>query len=218
MLRHFDIIAPFYDRVILKLDLNRLIKLLKLPAAGRLLDAGGGTGRVSSRLRSLVDGIVVCDLSFPMLKQAKQKGRLSTVQSHIEHLPFPDQSFERIVVVDALHHFCNHQQSIRELLRVLKVGGLLVIEEPDIDKFIIKWVALAEKLFLMRSRFYSSNEIVMIINGLGFNACVEKDDRLFFWVVVEKDKPLSTPYRQKNADPLTAVLGVRKVMLCAGNS
>jgi len=205
MLRHFDIIAPFYDRVILKLDLNRLIKLLKLPAAGRLLDAGGGTGRVSSCLRAMVDGVVVCDLSLPMLKQAKQKGRLSTVQSHIEQLPFPDECFERIVVVDALHHFCNQEQSIQELLRVLKTGGLLVIEEPNIDKFIIRWVALAEKLLLMRSHFFSSDEIVTIINEQGFNARVEKDDRLFFWVVVEKDEQLSTPYRRKNADPLTAV-------------
>ena len=186
MLHHFDIIAPFYDRVIHKLDLKRLINLLKLPARGRMLDAGGGTGRVSSRLRPMIDDVVVCDLSLPMLKQAKHKGRLLTAQSHIEQLPFPDESFERILVVDALHHFCNQQQSIQELLRVLKTGGRLVIEEPNIDKFIIKWVALAEKLFLMRSHFSSSDEIVAMIKEQGFNAYVDKDDRFFFWVVVEK--------------------------------
>jgi len=60
-------------------------------------------------------------------------------------------------------------------------------------------------LFLMRSRFYSSGAIVTIINNLGFNAGVEKDDRLFFWVVVEKDKPLSTPCPGEKSDPLTAV-------------
>lgn len=186
MLHHFDIIAPFYDRVIHKLDLKRLIKLLKLPARGLMLDAGGGTGRVSSRLRTMIDELVICDLSLPMLKQAKLKGRLWTAQSHIEQLPFSDESFERIVVVDALHHFCNQRQSIHELLRVLKTGGRLVIEEPDIDKFIIKWVALAEKLFLMRSHFFSSDEIVAIINEQGLNAYVDKNDRFLFWVVVEK--------------------------------
>jgi demethylmenaquinone methyltransferase/2-methoxy-6-polyprenyl-1,4-benzoquinol methylase len=187
MLYHFDIIAPFYDRVIHKIDLKRLISLLKLPAKGRMLDAGGGTGRVSSRLRTMIDEVVVCDLSFSMLKQAKLKSRLWMAQSHIEQLPFPDESFERIMVVDALHHFCDQRQSIQELLRVLKTGGCLVIEEPNIDKFIIKWVALAEKLFLMRSHFSSSDEIVAIINEQGFNAYVDKDDRFFFWVVVEKN-------------------------------
>jgi ubiquinone/menaquinone biosynthesis C-methylase UbiE len=195
MLHHFDIMAPFYDRVIHKLDLKRLINLLKLPASGRMLDAGGGTGRVSFRLRTMIDEVVVCDLSFPMLKQAKLKGRLWTAQSHIEQLPFPDESFERIMVVDALHHFCNQRQSIQELLRVLKTGGRLVIEEPNIDKFIIKWLALAEKLFLMRSHFFSSDEIVAIINELGCNACVDKDDRFFFWVVVEKNKDVFLRWR-----------------------
>jgi demethylmenaquinone methyltransferase/2-methoxy-6-polyprenyl-1,4-benzoquinol methylase len=186
MLHHFDIIAPFYDRVIHKIDLKRLISLLKLPAKGRMLDAGGGTGRVSSRLRTMIDEVVVCDLSFSMLKQAKLKSRLWMAQSHIEQLPFPDESFERIMVVDALHHFCDQRQSIQELLRVLKTGGCLVIEEPNIDKFIIKWVALAEKLFLMRSHFSSSDEILSIINEQGFNAYVDKDDRFFFWMVVDK--------------------------------
>ena len=187
MLHHFDIIAPFYDRVIHKLDLKRLINLLKLPTRGRMLDAGGGTGRVSSRLRTMIDEVVVCDLSLPMLKQAKHKGRLWTVQSHTEQLPFPNESFERIVVVDALHHFYDQQLSIQELLRVLKTGGRLVIEEPNIDKFIIKWVALAEKLFLMRSHFSSSDEIVAMIKEQGFNAGVDSDNRFFFWVVVEKN-------------------------------
>ena len=186
MFDHFDIIAPFYDRVIHKLDLNRLIHLLKLPTRGRMLDAGGGTGRVSSRLRSLIDEIVVCDLSFSMLKQAKNKGLLLTVQTHAEKLPFPNESFERIVVVDALHHFCDQRESIQELLRVLKTGGRLVIEEPNIDNFIIKLLALAEKLALMRSRFCSCHEIVRMITDRGCNARVESDGRFFFWVVVEK--------------------------------
>lgn len=189
MFSHFDIIAPFYDRVIHKLDLNRLIRLLKLPTRGRLLDAGGGTGRVSSRLRSLIDDVVVCDLSFSMLKHARNKGRLWSVQTHVENLPFPNESFERIIVVDALHHFCNQWQSIQELLRVLKPGGRLVIEEPNIDHFIIKWVALAEKLAFMRSRFCSSREIIRMITDQGCNARVEKDSRFFFWVVVEKTDP-----------------------------
>lgn len=186
MLRHFDIIAPFYDRVIHKLDVKRLIDLLKLPARGRMLDAGGGTGRVSSRLRSMIDEVVVCDLSLPMLKQVLKKGRLSPVQSRIETLPFPDESFERILVVDALHHFSDLRQSLQELLRVLKPEGRLVIEEPNIDHFLVKWVALAEKLFLMQSRFYASDEIVGMIKEQGLNVRVESNGRFIFWVVVEK--------------------------------
>ena len=100
MFDHFDIIAPFYDRVIHKLDLKRLIHLLKLPTRGRMLDAGGGTGRVSFRLRSLVDEVVVCDLSLFMLKQAKDKGRERPAQGGKD----ADRLVGEFVVVDGGDH------------------------------------------------------------------------------------------------------------------
>ena len=121
MFDHFDIIAPFYDRVIHKLDLNRLTDLLKLPTRGRMLDAGGGTGRVSSRLRSLIDEIVVCDLSLSMLKQAKNKGRLLTVQTYAEKLPFPNESFDFVLCWGEM------TEAVKELIRVIKKGGKLSI-------------------------------------------------------------------------------------------
>lgn len=191
---HFDLIAPFYERFIRMLKIEKLIELLKLPAKGRMLDAGGGTGRVSSRLRSMVDEVVVSDLSHPMLKQAQMKNHIKnrtkngllTVQAHAERLPFPDESFERVLVVDALHHFCDQQKAIHDLLRVLKPGGRIVIEEPDVDRFIVKIVALAEKIVFMRSRFLSSNKIMTIFQEEGLSARVENDGRFIFWVVVDK--------------------------------
>ena len=56
----------FYDRVIPPSDLNRLRERLRLPTTGRLLDAGGGTGRVSSQLRHLVDEVIISDPSASM--------------------------------------------------------------------------------------------------------------------------------------------------------
>ena len=49
MFDHFDFIAPLYDRIVRLPVSSRLCELLKLPTDGILLDAGGGTGRVSSR-------------------------------------------------------------------------------------------------------------------------------------------------------------------------
>jgi len=47
---HFDFLAPFYDRVIRPADVSHLSRLAGLPCAGRLLDAGGGTGRIADSL------------------------------------------------------------------------------------------------------------------------------------------------------------------------
>ena len=186
MIDHFDFLAPFYDRVIPPPDLTRLRERLRLPTSGRLLDAGGGTGRVSSQLRQLVDEVVITDLSAAMLKQAQAKGKLQAAQAHAERLPFPDMSFDRVVVVDALHHFCNQRDAIGDLLRVLRPGGRLVIEEPDIRRLIVKFVALGEKAALMRSRFYSAEQIRDMIAAHGLPAAIERDGQFSAWVSVDK--------------------------------
>jgi demethylmenaquinone methyltransferase/2-methoxy-6-polyprenyl-1,4-benzoquinol methylase len=186
MFDHFGFLAPFYERVIPAPDVSRLSELLDLPAAGRLLDAGGGTGRVSGQLRPLVDDLVVTDVSAGMLAQARGKDDLDLSLAHAETLPFADGAFDRVLVVDALHHFCDQSRAIAELLRVLKKNGTLVIEEPDLNLFRVKMIAVPEKIALMRSHFYYPAEIKTMIEACGASARIETDDIITAWVVVTK--------------------------------
>ena len=185
MLDHFDIIASFYDRVIGPPDTTRLRRLLKLPAGGWLLDAGGGTGRVSNHFRTSVKGLVVSDLSHRMLAKAREKG-IRPVQAHAEKLPFADGFFDRVLVVDALHHFCSRQESISDLLRVLKPGGRLVIEEPDFTHTGVKVLALIEKMLFMRSHFHSPEKIQSMIGAKNVSTYIERDDRYTAWIIADK--------------------------------
>ena len=182
---HFAILAPFYDRLISFQSPETLISLAKLPVAGRLLDAGGGTGRVAQALRGQATQIIVADASHPMLRQVAEKDGLESVGAHAEALPFAANSFHRIIMVDAFHHLLDQTTAAQELWRTLKPGGIIVIEEPDIRTFIVKLVALAEKVILMRSRFLSPTRIVKMFSQQesrtqvvreGFNA----------WIVIEK--------------------------------
>lgn len=188
MFDHFNIAAPIYDKIIRIYDHERMCRLLRLPAKVRLLDAGGGTGRVSRRLYPLTRQVVICDLSQAMLRQAADKGGLNPVRAHAEKLPFNDERFDRILVVDALHHFCNQEEALTDLVRVLKPGGRLVIEEPDVSRSIVKLVALMEKLALMGSRFLTSPRIEKILHDLGMDTHVENDGRFIFWVQARKPK------------------------------
>jgi demethylmenaquinone methyltransferase/2-methoxy-6-polyprenyl-1,4-benzoquinol methylase len=152
---------------------------------GSLLDAGGGTGRVSQALHGLAAPLVIVDLSIEMLQQAQVKNDFWLACSHTEYLPFPDEYFDRVVMVDALHHVCNHVETASELWRVLKPGGRLVIEEPDIRTFIIKLVAVAEKLALMRSHFISPLGIKDLFPYSNANVYIEQEGHNA-WVVVKK--------------------------------
>jgi len=90
------------------------------------------------------------------------------------------------VVVDALHHFADQRAAIGELLRVLKPGGRLVIEEPDINRFAVKFVALAERLALMRSHFFAPTDICAMVVAYGAPARIESDHGFAAWVLAEK--------------------------------
>lgn len=186
---HFDCLAPIYDRVFAPPEVTPLRQRLRLPARGRLLDVGGGTGRVAALMRPLVEQVVICDLSAHMLRQGRAKCDCRRLQGNAEWLPFSDASFERVLVVDALHHFGDQRIAVGELWRVLKPGGRLLIEEPDITFRGPRLVALAEKLALMGSHFYRPAVLGAMVSVYSSRAQVESDGVSTVWVTA--DKPLS---------------------------
>lgn len=185
MIDHFGLLAPIYDRLFGRVDVSDLVRLLRL-CGGRALDVGGGTGRVAQALCAVAGQVIVSDLSAGMLAQAHQKLCLDVVQSHAEALPFPDNTFDGMIVVDALHHFCDQGQAVAELVRVLKPGGRLVIEEPDIRRWPVKLIALGERLLLMQSRFFAPADVARLATAAGARTEIQNAGRLSFWVIVTK--------------------------------
>lgn len=183
---HFDLIAPLYDLFVRLPVSKQFQELLNLPVEGLLLDAGGGTGRVSHRIRAPIGKLIVCDLSHAMLRQAKVKKGLTTVRAKAEQLPFADNVFERVVIVDALHHFHDQQTAIRDLVRVLKPGGRMVIEEPDRDRFLVKLLIVAEQMAFMRSRILRMADIAGLLMQEGLVPCIVRGSSFASWVVADK--------------------------------
>jgi demethylmenaquinone methyltransferase/2-methoxy-6-polyprenyl-1,4-benzoquinol methylase len=180
-INHFDFLASIYDRVIAPADSSRLVELLDLPVQGVLLDAGGGTGRVSQTLVDQASQVIVADSSIPMLTKARLKHGLMPIGASTGALPFQENSIERIMVVDAYHHLANQLDSLSELWRVLTPNGRLIIEEPDIRIFGVKLVAFAEKISLMQSQFVHAEVIERHLQGLGASTSIVRDGYTY-WV------------------------------------
>jgi ubiquinone/menaquinone biosynthesis C-methylase UbiE len=182
----FHWLAPFYDYLIRPSQADRLKDLLNLSQDNYLLDLGGGTGRVSRHFMGLGAKVLVCDINRSMLKQAKRKKGLVPLQADAARLPFPSEAFDAILVVDALHHFLKPRRTIGEMLRVLKPGGRLLIEEQDINHFVIKLVQKAERIVGLHSHFLTQDEISALFSSTGHRLYFEKGNFFTFRILCRR--------------------------------
>lgn len=155
---HFNFIGPIYDRIFGRSKNQDIVAFAQVNQTHHLLDVGGGTGRVSKLFESRVKGIQIADPAPKMLLEAQIKG-LRTVVAQSERLPYPNGAFDRVIMVDALHHVADQQKTLDEMWRLLAPGGKIVIEEPDINHFLVKLIALGEKVLLMRSHFLKPERV-----------------------------------------------------------
>jgi len=118
-----------------------LLKELRHMAPGRVLDVGCGTGELVGRLAHRgweVDGLDLCE---PMLHRANHKlngnaHRVRLTVGDSEHLPFDARSFDVVTCANSFHHYPHQEQVVRELYRVLKPGGRLLLLDGWSDHFL----------------------------------------------------------------------------------
>ncbi len=114
-------------------DLAERIALRKLlpPAGACLLDIGAGFGRLADLYHGYQQ-VVVLDYSKSMLRQAQDRlgreGRYIYVAADLYVLPFIDSLFDTTATVRVLHHVQNIPAALQEVQRVLKRGGVYVLE------------------------------------------------------------------------------------------
>jgi demethylmenaquinone methyltransferase/2-methoxy-6-polyprenyl-1,4-benzoquinol methylase len=182
---HFNLIGPIYDWVFGKRSDSRIINLTELEPHHFLLDVGGGTGRVTEQFSSITPHTIIADPAMRMLYEAKKKG-ITTVNAHAERLPFAKGSFNRVIIVDAFHHVVNQQETLEELWRCLVPGGRMIIEEPDIRNWLVKLIALGEKLLLMRSRFRKPQEIAKMCSYNDAETIQILTEKGIAWIIIIK--------------------------------
>ncbi len=91
----------------------------------------------------------------------------------IKELSFPNECFERVIMVDAFRHNCNQSETADELWRILQLGGRIVIEEPDVRTYTVKLIAMGEKLVLIQSHFLSQPRIAELFSYSNAHVRVE---------------------------------------------
>ncbi|NPA30573.1 MAG: class I SAM-dependent methyltransferase [Chloroflexi bacterium] len=183
---HFDLVVPWvYGHLARRTHGARpqtLLRFAAVEAHHRVLDVGGGAGRTARHMEHARQ-VVVLDPSPFMLAEARKRPRLHPVQGFAERLPFPAATFDRVIIVDALHHMRGQEDALREAWRVLAPRGRLILEEPNPAHPVGRAIALGERLLGMPSRFQTPEALAAQFPQARVQ--VEKD-AWRAWVVVEK--------------------------------
>ncbi|MBU6334355.1 MAG: methyltransferase domain-containing protein [Chloroflexi bacterium] len=137
IIRQFDPVAADYATSAVHAagaDLAALVAAL--PAhAGVALDIGCGPGHTALAIARHVAAVVAIDLSEAMLAQARllaQQRGITAVRferGDAGHLPFDDASFDVVTSRYSAHHFPDPLQVLREVARVLRPGGCLLLSD-----------------------------------------------------------------------------------------
>ncbi len=133
----FDDVARRYDLTndILSLGQDRRWRKVVVEAVApvpgeRVLDLAAGTGTSSQPFADRGARVVPCDFSIGMLEVGKSaKPHLGFTAGDATQLPFADDTFDAVTISFGLRNIVDPDAGLREMLRVTKPGGRLVVCE-----------------------------------------------------------------------------------------
>ena len=132
----FDEVAPRYDltNTVLSLGQDRswrraVARALDLKPGERVLDLAAGTATSSAALARTGADVVGCDFSLGMLRAARSYEGVDLVAGDALRLPFADACFDAVTISFGLRNTHDLDVALRELHRVTRPGGRLVVCE-----------------------------------------------------------------------------------------
>jgi ubiquinone/menaquinone biosynthesis C-methylase UbiE len=145
--RYTPAVSWFYDTVAADAVLDAVAEVVPdvraaVADGGSVLEVGCGGGQLAHRLINLHPGISVTgiDLSAEQIARATKRSKaLPSRDSERLHfqtasaldIPFADDTFDAVVSIASIKHWPDREKGVREMARVLKDRGLLLIAEAD---------------------------------------------------------------------------------------
>ena len=141
----FDAVASRYDVMndLMSLGAHRILKRISVESTGLrpggcVLDLAGGTGDMARLLAPVVGAsgrVVLCDINAAMLGIGRDRllnaglVNVATVRGDAERLPFAADAFDCVVIAFGLRNLTDKALGLREMRRVLRPHGVLVVLE-----------------------------------------------------------------------------------------
>ncbi len=177
--RYFNRWAARYDRSLAQIwfrENHRLIvRAVDPPADAQILDLGCGTGQLAARLAQQVPhGTVIgVDPADEMIRVARRQHRHKNLRFEVgssDAIPVGEAAFDVVVSTISFHHWTRPVESLREIARVLRSDGRLLILDFCRDNLFMAVLDQAQR-WLQPSHFCiaSANEMRRYCSRAGFH-------------------------------------------------
>lgn len=137
--REYRIQAEAWSRRPIDAHLAWVVEQAPWDPAWRVVDVAAGTALFARAIAARVGSIVAVDLTAEMLTRGRDLSRAQGLtnirfeQAAVERLPFADASFDAVVTRYSVHHFCEPAVALREMARVCRADGQLVLVDMVAD-------------------------------------------------------------------------------------
>jgi ubiquinone/menaquinone biosynthesis C-methylase UbiE len=182
--------------LIQKFEARKLRRMSVLKEGSNILEIGCGQGVGTKLIKTYFkpQRIQAIDLDPKMIKRAKRRIKDSHIRFEVgdaSKLRFQDDSFDAIFDFGIIHHIPNWRDCLKELFRVLKPGGQLIMEDLSIDTFQTR-TGRTLRLFLDHpyDQMYTKEEFFQELKSLGFKIKQQYSNPWWFGVVLTKEKHL----------------------------
>jgi len=126
------------------------LKKLKLKADSSTLDVGSGIGNNIGTLLEFFNNITATDISKGALRLSSEKFKNNNINfevANLQKMPFADNSFDLVICTEVIEHCENPVEALKELKRILKKDGYLIISAPNYFNFAGLYKSISEKMF-----------------------------------------------------------------------
>jgi ubiquinone/menaquinone biosynthesis C-methylase UbiE len=159
------------------------VRFARKHAAGSILDVGCGYGAYSDALMKEGLACVGCDINLEYLRKAAQHG-LPVVNVDTK-LPFPDRSFDSVLMFEVIEHVPDLQKILGEAFRVARKNVLITVPNSEhIDVMKANDVTYAHMLSSDHLHFFDPLSFKRLLEPYSAQVTIERSDPIYpFWFV-----------------------------------